>query len=192
MSVVLRCPSCGTTKASSGECEACHEAQVRYFCTDHTPGLWLDASTCPKCGARFGDPARGASAPAPGIPVRTRPPAPARSPAPARAPATTSAPPPEYSRARPPKATPSVWGSRPTAAGEEDLDPRASRMALLQKILGAAIRARYMPTRAVFPRGRRPGRGAGGCLKSLLLGVVFLFLALASGGFLFGRLLLPY
>lgn len=53
--VVLRCPNCGTVAATPGECEACHEAQVRYFCTNHTPGLWLEASSCTQCGARFGD-----------------------------------------------------------------------------------------------------------------------------------------
>jgi hypothetical protein len=40
--VMLRCPSYGSTKATSGECEACHEAQVRYYCSNHTPERWLD------------------------------------------------------------------------------------------------------------------------------------------------------
>ena len=56
--VVLRCPNCGTTKSATGECEACHEAQVRYYCTNHSPGRWLDTSACTQCGARFGDPPR--------------------------------------------------------------------------------------------------------------------------------------
>ena len=42
--VVLRCPQCGTVQRDSGECEACHEADVRYFCTNHTPGQWLVTS----------------------------------------------------------------------------------------------------------------------------------------------------
>jgi len=173
MSVVQRCPSCGTTKATSGECEACHEAQVRYFCTNHTPGLWLDAGTCPSCGARFGEPPREVSAPAPSIPVQTRSPAIARPPA------------------RTPKVGMGDSRGRPAAAREREveLDPRASRMALLQKILEAAIRARYMPSGALG-RSRRPARrGAGGCL-GLLLGMVLLLLALASGAFVFGRTLL--
>ena len=41
--VVLRCPNCGTTQATPAECEACHEADVRWFCPNHTPGRWLDA-----------------------------------------------------------------------------------------------------------------------------------------------------
>ena len=52
MSVVLRCPNCGTTQAAGGECEACHEAQVRYFCTNHEPGLWIAGETCAACDAR--------------------------------------------------------------------------------------------------------------------------------------------
>jgi hypothetical protein len=49
--VVLRCPHCGTTQATPGECEACHEAEVRWFCPNHSPGRWLDAPRCPECGA---------------------------------------------------------------------------------------------------------------------------------------------
>ena len=55
MSVVLRCPTCGTTQAQVGECEACFEGEVRYFCTNHGEGIWLDASVCNRCGAKFGD-----------------------------------------------------------------------------------------------------------------------------------------
>jgi hypothetical protein len=203
MSVVQRCPNCGTTRATSGECEACHEAQVRYFCTNHTPGLWLDASTCPTCGARFGDPARGPSAAAPAISVRTRSAAAApviplrpRSPAPFRAPASTSAPPPPYARMDPPEASADAWRSRKRSPplDEEELEPRGSRMApLWQQILQAAVRARYMPTRTARYRERLPiERGAGGCLKRLLIVMLLLSLALASAVFLFGRALLGY
>jgi hypothetical protein len=54
--VVLRCPNCGTTQAAEGQCDACHEASVRYFCRNHNPGVWLEGEACPQCGARFGDP----------------------------------------------------------------------------------------------------------------------------------------
>lgn len=183
MSVVHRCPSCGTTKGTSGECEACHEAQVRYFCTNHVPGLWLSASTCPRCGASFGVPARAAPATEPAAPVRTS------SPVPPPAAASRAAPPrAPYSRALPP----SVWGGRkrsPPASGGA-LEPGMSGMAILQKILEAAVRARY--ARVALARERRPrGRGAGGCLMRLLLGMLLVFLALASGLFVFGRALLP-
>ncbi|MBB5716501.1 hypothetical protein [Sphingomonas aerophila] len=59
--VVFRCSNCGTVQASTGECEACHEAQVRYFCTNHAPGKWLDGPSCPDCGARFGEDAPASS-----------------------------------------------------------------------------------------------------------------------------------
>jgi len=61
--VVLRCPNCGTTRDEPGECEACHEAQVRYYCTNHAQGRWLEKPVCPQCGAKFGDPPPVASLP---------------------------------------------------------------------------------------------------------------------------------
>lgn len=66
--VVLRCPNCGTSQPVRGQCEACHEAAVRFFCTNHAPGLWLEGSACPQCGARFGDPVPVRPAPAPAEP----------------------------------------------------------------------------------------------------------------------------
>jgi hypothetical protein len=78
--VVLRCPNCGTTQAGRGECDACHEAQVRPYCTNHTPGRWLDALTCPQCGAQFGEETRRPTEappprqPSPGSSGRTEPP----------------------------------------------------------------------------------------------------------------------
>ena len=92
MSLVLRCPSCGTTQLAAGECEACHDARVRYFCTNHTPGLWVDAPTCPQCAARFGESIRPLPARLPPPPVRTRPAETVRSPTPTpgRAPAAPS------------------------------------------------------------------------------------------------------
>lgn len=186
MSVVLRCPSCGTTRTTPGECEACHDAQVRYFCANHTPGLWLDASTCSKCGARFGDPAPDTAPP--GIPVRTRPPA-----APPRAPTSTSAPP------APPKAGADGWesGERLPPADEEELDAMrrsetgASRMPLWMKILRAAVRAREMRS-AAPPETPRIGRGSGGCLTRLVLVLLVLFVVVATALFLVGRALLQW
>ena len=82
--VLIRCPNCGTTQAALGECEACHEAQVRYFCTNHDPGRWLDGPACPACGARYGM-ERGAGRPGPpgrsGRPVAQPEPPPSRRPA---------------------------------------------------------------------------------------------------------------
>lgn len=70
MSVVQRCPSCGTTQDTPGECDACHEAQVRHFCTNHDPGLWLEGETCPTCDARRAEAARPAPRPAPRLAPR--------------------------------------------------------------------------------------------------------------------------
>ena len=58
MSVVLRCPTCGTTQGHPGECEACSEGHVRYFCTNHEQGMWLDGPVCTHCGSKFGDVSR--------------------------------------------------------------------------------------------------------------------------------------
>ena len=70
--VVLRCPNCGTIQPVEGECDACHDAAVQFFCTNHTPGLWLEGSACPQCGARFGDPVQQELAPAPNTPEEPR------------------------------------------------------------------------------------------------------------------------
>lgn len=157
MSVVLRCPTCGTTRPGPGDCEACHEAQVRYFCTNHTPGRWVDAPTCPQCGARFGE-ARRAPVPVPVPAEWTRPRAPTRAPAP------TTPPPPPYLRVE----TPGIaLGTSPMAI-------------LLNLLTGAARAGRPAPV----PERARPGlaRGLFGCLIQLVLG----FFTLLSALFLFG------
>jgi hypothetical protein len=74
--VIIRCPNCGTTHAALGECDACHEAQTRYFCPNHEPGKWLEGAVCPACGARVG----GGPAPRPPRPTRPTPRAPTRPP----------------------------------------------------------------------------------------------------------------
>jgi hypothetical protein len=49
--VVLRCPHSGTVAEGAGECVACHEAGVRWYCANHTPARWLDSHVCAGCGA---------------------------------------------------------------------------------------------------------------------------------------------
>jgi hypothetical protein len=71
--VIIRCPNCGTTQGALGECEACHEADTRYFCTNHVPGLWLDGPVCSTCGARYGV-ARETRRPPPPARARVEPP----------------------------------------------------------------------------------------------------------------------
>ena len=111
--VVLRCPNCGTTQAVQGECEACHEADVRYFCPNHTPGKWLDAPVCAFCGARIGG-SRRVEPPAPPRRTTTQPPraAPAPRPTPRR-----PAPPPV---AEPPRPREAEWpGGDPWGGARE-------------------------------------------------------------------------
>lgn len=201
MSVVQRCPNCGTTQATGGECGACHEARVRYFCANHTPGLWLDTPSCARCGARFGSPA----GPSPGAatpPLRGRAAASPHSPAPSRlpdpAPASPlpgSAPPATRARERLPSERPSrdvlVSRERAWPGAEEEFTAPASRMALLQEMLRAAARARTVG-RGRGRGGPRLARSAGGCLVRVLILIVLLFLALAAALFLFGRALLGF
>ncbi len=106
MPVVQRCPNCGTTQPTAGACDACHEARVRSFCTNHTPGLWLDSPACPQCAAR------------------SAPPGPAPAPTPARR-VPTSVPPAPPPRARLPSPVPTfdpaelrrqLWGKLLRAA----------------------------------------------------------------------------
>jgi hypothetical protein len=194
LEVLVRiCPSCGTTRATPGECDACHEANVRYFCTNHGPGLWLDASACPKCGARFGDRARGASVPAPATPARrpARPPAPPLAPVRDRTP--SSLPPYTRSAAPPIEADPGDRRARLPMAREKELEPEAFGIAPWERLLRAALRAGYAPSGAALGRTRSPiTRGAGGCLRRLVLVVVFLFVALVVALFFFGRALLHH
>lgn len=72
--VVIRCQNCGTTQATLGECEACHEAEVRYYCPNHSPGRWLDEPLCTACGARVGVPGRKERVSPPAVPASPTPP----------------------------------------------------------------------------------------------------------------------
>ncbi|CAN5720138.1 hypothetical protein BH09MYX1_BH09MYX1_00500 [soil metagenome] len=169
MNVVLRCPSCGTTQAASGQCEACNEAEVRYFCTNHEPGLWLDESTCPTCAARISEARRMDSVPAPAPPVaaRERSAAPARAPiaAPARAPVSVSPPP--WAEA-PPRPHAPPWPMTPPAA-------------VLARPAPAALARDHEPTSLAQ---------LGGCLMRLVLIAVVFVLGIAALLYFFGRALL--
>jgi hypothetical protein len=159
--VVLRCSNCGTVQATTGECEACHEADVRYFCTNHTPGLWLDQPVCGRCGARFGEAA-------PATTRTTTIDAPARPPV-VRKPRPT---------VRDPDGEPSPWGARLPEFTDPDDDGPAygGRVASpLAEILAAAARASMArSTRGDYDVGLPPRRRGGGCLRRLLLLTLFL------------------
>ena len=177
MSVVLRCPSCGTTQGHGGECEACFEGQVRYFCTNHEEGIWLDDPVCSRCGSRFGD--------APRKPV-TRP---ATRPSPPATPPDFRAP---GSRRAPDRRSASELGEGFTRGREEDArehDAVPPRRASLEDLLedfrsgGAAARA---GERARYERGlplpepsaRRVGVPIVGCLIRLIGLGLFLIIAI--------------
>jgi len=161
MSVVLRCPTCGTTQGHAGECEACSEGEVRYFCTNHDDGVWLDGPACSRCGAKFGD--------APKKPPAPRPPA--VPPRPTR-PAGT----PDF---RPPRRP------EPARPAEPEVLPRTPSLGeLLEEITGerARARARYeieeVPWTERRAEPRRPGFPLAGCLVRVA-GLVFLLIAAA-------------
>ena len=161
MSVVLRCPNCGTTQGHTGECEACSEGEVRYFCTNHDEGLWLDGPACNRCGAKFGDrPREAKKAPMPRTPT-----------VPAR-PAGT----PDF---RPPRRP-----AREERAEPEVLPRTPSLGELLEEITEerARARARYeveeVPWTERRAEPRRPGFPLAGCLIRVV-GLVFLLIAAA-------------
>lgn len=147
MSVVKRCPNCGTTQSAAGECKTCREARVQYFCTNHEPGIWVDGPTCPQCAAR------------------------ARSTPPTRSTATPLAVP-----ARPRStvvvADAAAFGDEPERASPRDdaaLDIRRSRPALW-KLLASAVLARKAPVSTAAPARDRAAVGhARGWLMQLVL-----------------------
>jgi len=204
--VVLRCPNCGTTRSATGECEACHEAQVRYFCSNHEPGRWLDAPACQQCGARFGDPARPATM---RPPVRPSP-APAPAPAPARPTAgprpgggPASVPPSASARPRPRRADERAVGTGPGSPGPARGAPRPGptirpgaghpsvgrpegpahwREALIAAARTAHRRRTTTATSSGRPEAEYPPRrtAGGGCLSRLAFMLVFIVFALLS------------
>jgi len=161
--VVLRCRSCGTTQSHPGECDACLEGEVRYFCDKHTPGLWLGEPECKECGARFGE------APAPAVPRgETR-----------RLEFPTSR------RAEPPRTGP---GRPPVREAEpEDMPAPASLGDLLVRLLEDGERrykAREVSRRGATAEGPRGAVPVIGCLVRLVLVALFLIVLALVGLFL--------
>jgi hypothetical protein len=167
--VVLRCPNCGTSTSAMGECHACHDGQVRYYCTNHQPGVWLDAPSCLQCGAGFGDPVRAPTRPTPPrAPSRPRPP--------------LATPAPTVSRSPPTKTVLSPWGRRdrrraPSEEASELADERhiEIRTARMLEILKAASRVgRPREREDVTPLAVSAGAALGGCALRLIILVLFL------------------
>lgn|SRR6187431_1696698 len=180
MSVVLRCPNCGTTRATPGACEACNEASVRYFCSNHQPGIWIAERTCPQCGARFGGPAR---VPAAAVSSSPAPPTAATlehrrergaRPIARSASASVRVPPPRSARP-----APRVEGEEPEVG--------SLRTAPWQELLNVAMRVRGA---AISARGpAKPALVFAGCLRRMLVIVVILVIAFGLALSFFGRAL---
>lgn len=173
--VVLRCPACGTTQSHTGECDACYEGQVRYFCSNHSPGLWLDEPQCKECGARFGETPRRRRAPLPSA----APPVPPRTPRrpKSRTPRPRGAEPPPTRPGRPPD--PVVTPVEPSLAN------------LLARVLSARHeRAGYEVEEEPSTSPGLPLLWLKGCLfRSMLLALFLLALALAGSFLLVGSVL---
>jgi hypothetical protein len=173
--VVLRCPKCGTTQSHPGECDACYDAQVRYFCSSHSPGLWLDEPVCKECGAKFGEAPRRHPAP----PPPAAPPVPPRKmrwPE-SRRPMPRGAEPPRTSPRRPPD--PEVTPAKPSL---EDLLAR-----MFWKRRGRTGYEEEAPWGEPTPKVRFLRFSLWGCLvRFLLLTLVLLALLLGGMFLLFG------
>lgn len=175
--VVLRCSNCGTVQAAPGECEACREAQVRYFCTNHDPGVWLDAPACEQCGARFGVTRPAASA---------RPPRTSDQSSVAREPSGRL---PDHDLVTDPLDGPPY--ERESAS---DRDPRSYPDPLPSAWMELLVRAaRASRAREVRPAFRdeeaRPG-SSGGCLGRFLILALFLIALFALAPLLLGTMFL--
>jgi hypothetical protein len=169
--VVLRCANCGTTQSTSGECQACHEQDVRFYCTRHTPGLWLTTQVCSQCGAEYGkelppDRERAPPRPGPGGRFPRRPERPEKAP----------------KRPRP-------WG--PLASRDEPreeprrMDSRAAIERLLREYYRRRVRVDE-DTDVEIARGPSVRPLAGGCLRIILmfflLSMLMLYVLSSLGG----------
>ena len=171
--VVLRCPTCGTTQGTPGECEACSEGTVRYFCDNHDPGLWLDGPVCKGCGASVG---RAAAKVAERKPVTTaRPEHRTRRPDPVRTRAPRRREPAPADARRPPRDLELEDAAGPPSLSDllAHLSAGRDRAPLDVEELPARPVERELPGRAPF---------LGGCLLRLLL-LVLLLIVLAVAGF---------
>ena len=172
--VVLRCSTCGTTQSHPGECETCLEGTVRYFCGNHSPGVWLDEPTCKLCGARFGETPSPRPEPTPFVPPPPRPAG------------DTGRPlsrPPTPRRVEPSR--PDLSG-RPRRPDPEDAPAPSSLLDVLAHLVRERARRRYeledVPPRewtTEAPRDRSVP--VLGCLLRLVI-LVLLFIAFALGG----------
>jgi hypothetical protein len=169
--VALRCATCGTTQDRPGECEACSDGEVRYFCGNHSPGLWLDEPVCTRCGAKFGEaPRRDPVFPSrPSLPPLATRRAESRSP-------------------KPSAAAPRRDGASGRSVSVEDSEdiPTTPSLAELLAAMAERTRGRYR-TEGVWtelPAERRSrGLPVMGCLFRLVLFILVLIALILSGLF---------
>ena len=172
--IVIRCPHCGTTQATLGECEACHEATTRWFCPNHEPGLWLDAALCPTCGARPGVPGTS-SRPTP-APTRPRVPPPRSAPPPRRPPPREEIYTPEA-----PDAEPETWSGPVYSPGDpRNRDPRVGGIPEAWRVDPSVMLPTAVRVVSLF-----------GCLRRLVMIAIVLIVLFAIAFFgLFGGIVL--
>lgn len=184
--VVLRCPNCGTTRALPGECDACHEAEVRFFCTNHKPGHWLESAQCPDCGARFGETA---------VSARPRPtPVAPQAPRPSQRPRQTIEPVRTRSTLDGPGASGSPTTDLPSGAAEELRRKKALRnmiMARLPELLGTPRRRPPEDPDLVYHTSRSSPPSIGSFVAravflAFFIMIALFFFALLLGGSLLG------
>ena len=134
----------------------------RYFCGNHTPGLWLDGPVCRGCAARFGEAAKGRAEPAPEPPSTV----------PIRKPRRPGSGPPVPGGVEPPRRDP----PRPPAHPGLPLDS-PSLADLLAHIAGDREPGRDegvgLPSRVPAPEAPRRSVPVLGCLVRLILLVLF-------------------
>lgn len=170
-SVALRCATCGTTQSHPGECEACFDGQVRYFCSNHSPGLWIDGPVCQRCGAKFGDAPRRE----PEIPARSTP-----------AGAAPDTPPVE---SRPPRSggvgrRPARPSRSPVSGGSSEDIPTTPSLADLLTDIAERTRVHHEAEEVwTHSPPERPSRGFPvlGCLIRLVLFIIVLIVLVFGG-----------
>ena len=173
--VVLRCANCGTTQDTQGECEACHEGQVSYYCTNHKPGRWLDGPVCSQCHAVYGrDEPPPPAPPQPSKPTPARPPTSRKREIEIRRPPRTGG-----SRDRP---DPWVRRTPPTPSHEGDYSSeealaRERMIEMLNELFRRGRLRRRTPVDLDIPSERPTQHIAGGWLGFVLLFLLFLFLS---------------
>ena len=151
--VVLRCANCGTIQNSPGECQACHEENVRFYCTQHSPGRWLNTPVCEQCGAEYGK----------NTPLRRA----------EQRPAPPAAPPRRTRRGAGAPRSRTPWGA-PTPDSTSDVASTDTRRTI-ERLLREYYSRRPRP-----PEGMEVARGAsavaGGCLRIVLVAFLFMML----------------